>query len=150
MSEISIEIEDIESAEASKLIDELSEQLERITGNNGKGSFDSSDMKNQRAAFVIARIDGDAVGCGGFRELSDETAEIKRMYARTRSIGTGKKILKFIEELAKDYGYHRTVLETRSCNQNAVDFYLSQGYVVINNYGKYVNREEAICFQKKL
>lgn len=34
-----------------------------------------------------------AVGCGAFRELSDDTAEIKRMYARKKSSGVGGKIL---------------------------------------------------------
>ena len=87
-----------------------------------------------------------AVGCGAFRELSDDTAEIKRMYAKKKSGGVGGRILVFLEEQAKELGYSRFVLETRKCNEKAVSFYQRHGYRVIRNYGKYAQRQEAVCF----
>lgn len=147
---IEIEIANIDTMQAAALMDELSAELENITGNSGRGSFDNSDINNPRSIFVIAWENGIAVGCGAFRELSDDIAEIKRMYARKKSCGIGGKVLSYLEEQAKNFGYTTFWLETRKCNEKAVTFYLNHGYKVITNYGKYENRSEAICFEKKL
>lgn len=148
--EVIIEKTSINSSDAIELIDELSVELQTITGNNGRSSFDNNDMKNLRSIFVIAKVNNVAIGCGALRELSNDTAEIKRMYSRKKSCGIGGKILSFIEEQATDFGYSKLLLETRKCNEKAVAFYLNHGYKVINNYGKYVNMPEAVCFQKIL
>lgn len=148
--DITIEIENIDSSDANELLDELSAELENITGNSGRGSFNILDINNPRLIFVIAREKGIAVGCGAFREISEEIAEVKRMYARKKSCGIGNKILSFLETQAKELGYRTLILETRRCNEKAVVFYLKQGYKVISNYGKYVDKPEAICFEKKL
>lgn len=146
-----IEKENINSKDAYELVGELSDELYRMTGSNGRGSFDNSDMDNPRSLFVIAREDdGLAVGCGAFREVSGEIAELKRMYARRKSYGIGSTILAYLEDRAKDFGYNKVVLETRKCNTKAVSFYTRNGYQVINNYGKYIDRPEAICFEKIL
>jgi ribosomal protein S18 acetylase RimI-like enzyme len=58
--------------------------------------------------------------------------------------------LSYLEEKAKDIGFRNLVLETRLKNNEAVQFYQKQGYKVIPNYGKYVNRPEAVCFGKSL
>lgn len=144
VTEIVIEKADIHSKEAAELINELSETLNSITGNSGRGSFDNSDM----TIFVIAREAGKAVGCGASREISQDTAEIKRMYARKISSGIGKSILNYLE--AKENGFRRIILETRKCNEKAVEFYLYNGYKVIPSYGKYEKMPEAICFEKQL
>lgn len=139
---------DINSLEARALVDELSNELEAITGDSGRISFQDADMNNPRSLFVIAMEDDVAVGCGAFRELSADTAEIKRMYARKKSVGVGGKILSYLEEQAKEFGFRKIVLETRKCNEKAVSFYLNHGYRVITNYGKYVDKPEAVCFEK--
>jgi ribosomal protein S18 acetylase RimI-like enzyme len=148
--QVLIEKNDIVSSEAQELINELSGELLNITGNSGRGSFDEEDMKNPRSVFVIAKDEGIAVGCGAFRELSHDVAEIKRMYSRKKSCGVGSAILAYLEEAAKELGYSSIVLETRRCNEKAVAFYLHQGYIIISNYGKYINISEAICFEKRL
>lgn len=150
MVSLSITKENINTKEANDLIEELSFELTQITGNSGKGSFENSDIDNPRSIFVIARENGNAIGCGAFREISNEIAEIKRMYARKKSSGIGNKILSYLEEQAKKFGYSKIILETRKCNENAVNFYLKNEYKIISNYGKYETMEEAICFEKIL
>lgn len=147
---ISIKEECIDSEEGKRLIKELSGTLEKITGSSGKGSFDNSDMLNPRSIFVIARDDNKAVGCGAFRKITSDIAEIKRMYAVEKNRGIGKMILLKLEDKAKEFGYLKVVLETRKCNKNAVKFYLSNGYRIIDNYGKYKEMAQAICFEKFL
>lgn len=145
-----IEEATIDSLEASRLIGELSDTLCRLTGSSGKSSFNMSDMQSPRAIFVIARVENVAVGCGALREISEEVAEIKRMYVARSGRGIGRGILEYLESKARTLGYSKIILDTRKCNENAVKFYIKNDYCVGNNYGKYRDRPEAICFYKEL
>ena len=135
---------------AKQLLDELSSQLFEITGNDGRHSFAEDDVHLPGSIFVIATIDDEAVGCGGIRPITDEVCEVKRMYARYSGKGIGARLLLALEDFSIDYGYKQIWLETRKVNKHAVSFYLNQGYVVRENYGKYQGRDEAICFEKNI
>lgn len=151
MEEVIIGTEDINSEEAEELISELSGELKKITGNDGRGSFKKDDMDNKRSVFVIARdLRGNALGCGALRYYSDEVAEIKRMYVKKKSMGVGSRLLQFLEGQAKEYNYSKIVMETRVVNKGAVNFYKRNGYKVTENYGKYEGRTDAICFCKDI
>lgn len=134
--------------EVKPLLSALSDELFRITGNDGRASFAEDDMQVERSVFLVAVADGESVGCGGLRPLTDGVCEIKRMYARYQGQGIGSEILCRLEKYAQEYGYKEIWLETRKVNENAVKFYLRQGYRVRANYGKYVGRSEAVCFEK--
>ena len=138
------------SSDAAKLIQELSEELKRITGSSGRSSFQLNDMENQRAAFFIAYIDDEAVGCGAIQEYTSDIAEIKRMYSRKSGSGIGKAIIVALENEAKRLKYNSIILETRKMNRTAVSFYMNNKYKVCDNYGKYIRRNEAICFIKNI
>ena len=64
--------------------------------------------------------------------------------------GIGKMILLQLENSAKEFGYLKVILETRKCNNNAIRFYLSNRYKIIDNYGKYKEMLQAGCFEKVL
>jgi N-acetylglutamate synthase-like GNAT family acetyltransferase len=137
--------------ESILLMEELSEVLESITGNSGKSSFDLKDVCVPNSAFVIAYDeDEQAIGCGAIRPIDKNIVEVKRMYAKSKANGVGTKILCYLEEKAKEMGYSTLWVETRVINKTAVSFYKNRGYYPIKNYGKYVNRSEAICFEKKI
>lgn len=136
--------------EAHSLIEALSGELEKRTGSNGKTSFHSEDTAHDRAVFLIALEAGEAIGCGAFRPIDEKTCEIKRMFAKYQGRGIGKAMLRALEIHALKLGYQEAWLETRKVNQQAVQFYLGQGYQVRPNYGRYVGREEAICFRKAM
>lgn len=139
------------SHDALRLLEELSESLESITGNNGKGSFNLNDVCAPRALFVIAHHqNGEAVGCGAIRPVDHNIAEVKRMYAKTKGIGIGTEILKYLEERARQLEYSELWLETRLVNRQAVSFYEANGYNRIPNYGRYAGNPEAVCFGKSL
>lgn len=143
--------EDPGTPDASILMDELSDTLQRITGRSGKSSFDPEDVRAPRSLFVVARdITGKALGCGAFRPMDEHTAEVKRMYARMSGKGTGGLILSYLEKRARELGYKTLKLETGLVNQQAVDFYERRGYTRIPNYGKYVDYPDSVCFEKKL
>lgn len=148
---ISIRQEDPSSPDAVRLMDALSAALEAITGSSGRASFDASELNDSRAVFAVARNEaGEAVGCGAIRPMDDDTAEVKRMYAGDSARGIGSAVLAFLEQRAGELGYRALRLETRKVNERAVGFYLARGYKVIENYGKYRGREEAVCFEKEI
>ena len=142
---------DPNAPDALLLMDELSQSLESITGSTGRNSFDIKDVYVPRSLFVIAYDnDGEAIGCGAIRPINENIAEVKRMFAKTKAIGVGTAILHHLEIEAKKMGYSALWLETRLINKRAVSFYEKRGYYCINNYGKYVDKPEAVCFEKKI
>lgn len=142
---------DPHTSDALKMMEELSETLKEITGNSGKSSFNASDISDPRAMFVLAYSDEEKpIGCGAMRPIDENTAEVKRMYAKSKAKGVGTKILCYLEEQAQKLGYTKLCLETRLVNEKAVTFYEKRGYHRIPNYGKYADRPEAVCFEKML
>lgn len=108
-------------------------------------------MNNDKALWVLAKnAHGDAIGCGAIRPLTQNIAELKRMFSDRSEPGVGSALLTFLETSAKQMGYRELKLETRHINLRAVNFYEKNGYVRIDNYGPYIGREEAVCFSKSL
>jgi ribosomal protein S18 acetylase RimI-like enzyme len=139
------------SPEAEALLDRLSDALAGLTGDSGRNSFDPTDVEQDGALFVLARDGGGtSVGCGAFRPLGPDVAEIKRMFAAPDSRGVGAAILAHLESAARDAGYREVWLETRLVNARAVSFYEEHGYRRIENFGKYADWPEAVCFAKML
>lgn len=150
ISELQVIEYDINSKAADLLLKELSNRLNTITGNSGEASFNKNDVLEEKSTFVIAEADNEAIGCGAIRKLNNHTAEVKRMYARKSGYGVGTCIFNYLEKKAKEFGYSTLICETRKINADATAFYLKNGFHVIKNYGKYVGRDEAICFEKKI
>jgi len=147
--QLAINMEDPLSKDANLLMENLSEILEAITGDSGKSSFNIDDLKNSNSFFLIARNKSNiALGCGSVRQIEEKVGEIKRMYSKVPGVGT--EILKELEKRAIKLGYEILKLETRKVNIKAVEFYLKHDYEIIDNYGKYIGNEKAICFHKKL
>ncbi len=135
---------------AVALLDELSLDLARKTGRDGRASFAASDMDLPRSVFLVATEDGEAVGCGALRPINETTCEIKRMFTRRRSQGIGTAILKALEANAIAFGYGQAWLETGIENESAVQFYRRNDYKTRENFGKYKGRPECLCFEKIL
>ena len=151
MNHITISAESPYSLDAAQLMSELSDMLQEITGDSGRGSFDIGMMNDPGSIFVIARNEaGEAIGCGAIRPINGSIAEVKRMYAKYQSQGIGTAILSYLEEQAIKLGYSAIWLETRAVNEQAVRFYERNGYRRIPNYGKYAGNHEAVCFEKSL
>lgn len=148
---ISVQREDPASPDSQVLIEALSAVLAEITGDSGKRHFNAEDLACEKGVWAVARNKShEALGCGAIRPLSNDVAELKRMYADGRYPGTGAELLAFLERAAAELGYREVWLETRHINRRAVAFYLKHGYRQRANYGPYVGRDEAVCFSKSL
>jgi len=102
--------------------------------------------------FVVARVDGVAVGCGGVCRFDDTRAELKRMYVApsARGLGLGRRLLALLEAEARRLGYAAVVLETGNLQAEALGLYMSSGYERIPCYEPYAARELSLCFEKSL
>ncbi|MEN4559125.1 GNAT family N-acetyltransferase [Pantoea agglomerans] len=148
---IKVEKSDPFSSESHRLIEMLSAELAAITGDNGKSNFTTQAMGDDKALWALAKnSQGKAVGCGAIRPFTQNIAELKRMFSDRSESGIAGALLTFLEKSAKEMGYIEVRLETRHINYRAVNFYMKNGYVPIENYGPYIGRTEAICFSKAL
>ncbi|HBF80461.1 MAG TPA: GNAT family N-acetyltransferase [Streptomyces sp.] len=97
----------------------------------------ASQFDPPRGLFLLVQDEeGGALGCGGWRLLDTQTAEIKRMYVRpeARAQSLGREILLRLEADAKLGGATATQLETGVANTRALALYRAQGYVPITSY----------------
>lgn len=151
MSEqISIIVTNPNDEKVLAIIEELSANLYLRFGSDGKNSFTDWEYNNSKYVFAIAEINNEIVGCGAIRPISETVGEIKRMYSKYPRKKIGQTILAYLEDIALKSGHTELILETRIKNSEARQFYERQGYKVIPNYGKYIDRPEAICFGKSL
>jgi putative acetyltransferase len=149
---IDVRIENPLSATTEALIAALSAELAEVYG-DGSAAFKPQDVMVERAAFVVAWRDGEALGCGAIRPTEDsKTVEVKRMFVvkSARGSGVSRKILSKLEELATEFGYERIILETGTLQTAAIGLYESSGYVRTECYGKYVGNPISLCYEKKI
>ena len=102
--------------------------------------------------FLVTRVDGRAVACGGVCRFDDARAELKRMYVlpASRGTGLGRQMLEALEVEARRLGYSGIVLETGNRQPEALGLYTSAGYEPIPCYGAYTARPLSRCFEKTL
>ena len=108
------------------------------------------DFGQNKAFFLVGYECGTPICCAGVRVLDDETGEVKRVYARTRSRGVGAAQMAAVEDEARALGYRRLVLECRGGNPRAIAFYLRNGYSVCPNHPPYDVESDAVCMEKYL
>jgi DNA-binding MarR family transcriptional regulator/GNAT superfamily N-acetyltransferase len=95
----------------------------------------AQEMTPPNGYFVVARLSGEPVGCGGIK-CHAAYGEIKRMWvdASVRGLGVGKRILRRLEELARERGLSVVRLETNKSLTEAQSLYRSTGYREIPAY----------------
>ena len=80
--------------------------------------------------FLVMRLHGDAVACGGFKRDAPGIAYIKRMWVSpdARGLGLGRRLLQALEDRARELGYSKIRLETQKSLTEAQQLYRSSGY----------------------
>jgi len=94
------------------------------------------DFRGPAGAVVVARADGRAVGCAGLRPLGEGVLELKHFFLahEARGRGLGRAMLAAVEELARELGARRIVLDTATPLVEAAALYRSAGYVDIPRF----------------
>jgi GNAT superfamily N-acetyltransferase len=88
------------------------------------------DMTPPSGLFVIARLDGDTVGCGGLKRVDRTTGEIKRVWTApsARGVGVARRVLRTLEAAAREKGMKTLRLDTNRALTEAHALYRSEGY----------------------
>ncbi len=85
------------------------------------------------SGFWVAETDGDVVGMVGIEHLSDDEAEVRRMYvdAGWRRRGIGGRLLAHAEDFCAGAEYARIVLSTSALQEAAKALYEAKGYRLV-------------------
>ncbi|MFI7487706.1 GNAT family N-acetyltransferase [Micromonospora echinaurantiaca] len=153
MTEIEIHAARFDSPEAQRLIrDALADLGARYGGSGDDTPVDAAEFEPPGGAFLIARLDGQPVGCGGWRSHGEGTAELKRMYTApaARGRGVARALLAAVERSAREQGRKRLILECGDRQPEAIGLYTSTGYERIPNFGFYKDEPGCLSFGRTL
>lgn len=130
------------TAEAAALIAELDNELGAAYPPEQRHGYSLAQIFQPNVRFFIARLDGEAVGCGAVALFADY-AEVKRMYTRPagRGRGIGKALLARIESEARAAGKPILRLETGTEQSAAMRLYEAFGFIGRSAFGAYAEMQ---------
>ena len=93
----------------------------------------TDEFAEPNGAFLLARLHGRAVGCGGVLFEPDGTGYLKRMWVAddVRGLGVGGRLLAALEDAAREHGCVATTLETNATLTEAIAMYRAAGYAEV-------------------
>jgi len=130
-------IEDPASADARWCVAQYFAELQARfeTGFNPAHSIpaDAHELTPPAGALFIARLRGQPVGCGALKLHGSAPAELKRMWIApsARSLGLGRRLLRALEQHAREAGAAMVRLETNRALTEAIALYRRSGYVEV-------------------
>ena len=147
MSGLRFERWDPEDPPASELMAEMRVELNDVYESFSRldnPPLSPGELRPPGGAYLVGFAGDDAVAGGGLRRLTDEVAEIKRMYVRpqARSRGVARALLVALEEAAVSLGYAAARLDTGPKQMHGLALYRSAGYVDVEPY----NDNPFACF----
>jgi len=154
MTEIAVNPEDPDSPAARWCLGEYYRELDsRFDGGfdpGVKAYAGNDDARPPAGLFVIAWLDGRAVGCGSFFRRDGTAGEIKRMWVApsARGMGVARRILGALEAAARAAGVAAVRLDTNASLKEAQALYRKAGYAEIARFND--NPYADHWFEKKL
>ncbi len=148
-----------DTPEAQALIAELDNCLNALYApENRHGLSVNALLHDPTIVFFVARVNGEAVGCGAVRfvdgDANDATlyAEVKRMYVppRFRGRGIARALLAELEAHARRKGVPMLRLETGVFQQEAVRLYERAGFMRRGPFGDYTQSDVNLWYEKPL
>lgn len=148
---IVVATEDPRSEEAQALIARAEDEIRPFYPPEQMFTYSPEDLIEKGVYFVVARLDGVAVGCGGM-EPKDGYGELKRMYVApvARGRGAAEAIMEALEAGAKERGLGVMRLETGIFQHAALKFYPRCGYETVACWGEYADSDTSVCMEKRL
>ena len=134
------------------LVDDVQAEYVVRYGGPDATPVDPAEFAPPDGAFLVARLDGEPVGCIGLRRHDADRAEVKRMFVRQafRGRGLARLLMRASEEEARRLGYREVVLETGDEQPEAIALYRSSGYRPVPGFGYYRDSPKNRCFAKLL
>ncbi len=135
---IRIEAARVATDEARELIGELDQVLSAEYPPEQRHGLDLDAIFQPHVKFFVARLNGEAVACGGVALFAD-FAEVKRMYVRddARGKGIARALLARIEMETLAAGLVALRLETGDRQEAAIRLYMRAGFRRCAAFGAY-------------
>jgi DNA-binding MarR family transcriptional regulator/GNAT superfamily N-acetyltransferase len=139
-SSVTIEPVDPGSVDARRCIEayfrELEERFEAGFDPARSTSADPGELVPPAGLFLIARLDGQPVGCGALKVNGRRVGEIKRMWVApsARGMGIAQRLLEALEKHAVEIGLDVLKLDTNRSLNEARALYARNGYAEIPPY----------------
>ena len=141
------------SPEAQALCAEVQAEYVSRYGDGDLTVLADGDFDPPSGDFLIAYDQtGEPVGCGGWRTLGQDDAEMKRVYVResSRRRGLARQLVAAIEASAAEAGRKRLVLETGPRQPEAIAMYRALGYSPVVPFGVYAKYDDSLHLGKEL
>ncbi len=101
--------------------------------------------------FFAVKVDGKLMGCGGFRVVGRDYAEIKRIFVdpSARGLGLAKALLNRLESESRLLGVLEMKLETGIFQPEAIGLFERCGYTQCPVFGDYPKNDPNSYFMRK-
>ncbi len=123
---MAIRIIDHGSADYKKMVDLRMEILRRPLGL----TFSAADLEREKHDLLIGAFEeDDLLACCILTKVADDTCKLRQMAVKPKIQGTGlgAAMMNYAEQLAKDAGYKKMVMNAR---KTAKGFYEKLGYEI--------------------
>ena len=89
-----------------------------------------------RGCIILAKLNGEVLGCIALKPIGDNICEMKRLYVRpsARGKGLGKQLVEELIYFARNAGYKAMKLDTIASLKEAIKLYRSKGFVKTDPY----------------
>jgi putative acetyltransferase len=149
---IELEIENPDQPEIIALLAASDTYMASLYPAESNHMLDIASLQQPDVTFIVARVDGRALGCGAVVDSREGWAEVKRMFVSPAARGQklGRRLMDRIEAIAAERGASVLRLETGGLQPEALELYRRSGFVEIGPFGKYRADPLSIFMEKPL
>jgi GNAT superfamily N-acetyltransferase len=134
------------------LIQRVQQEYVQRYGGPDEAVVDPTEFLPPHGLFLVAEVDGVPAGCGAWRTIDADVAEIKRVYVEPgfRRRGLAAEIVAELERSAAAAAHREVVLNTGDRQPEALALYAELGYRPVAGYGVYACSPSAVFLGKRL
>ena len=149
---IEIAVEDPAQAEVAPLLQASDAYMASLYPAESNHLLDVASLRQPQVTFLVARVDGKALGCGAVVDSGQGWAEDKRMFVSpaARGVKLGRRLLDELEAIAVRRGVRALRLEMGGRQPEALGLYRSAGFVEIGPFGTYAADPLSVFMEKTL
>ncbi len=149
---IHIQIENPDQPEVHALLAASDAYLMRLYPPESNHLLDVTALSRPEVTFIVARLNGRALGCGAIVRSGKAWAEIKRMFVTpaARRQQLGRKLLLQLETIATEYGIPLLRLEAGVKQPEALALYRAAGFKEIGAFGDYQPDPLSVFMEKPI
>lgn len=137
--------------DAHRLIEGSEQALRAVYTPDECFTFTAKQLDDPAISFLVARLDGQAIGCVALVDLGDY-GEVKRLFVDPASRGTSaaRALMARLETTARAAGHTEIMLETGEKLAAAVALYRALGFTRRGPFGDYEDHPASLFMAKPL